>query len=243
MSKALHIRDLQPGYGGTAIFTVEQAELESGTLTALIGRNGSGKSTLLRTLAGLISPVSGKVFLGDAELPSRSGAERAKIVSSVFHGAGSGMGMTVYEMIALGRNPHTGWWGKLSEEDEAQIQNAAEQTGVSKLLDKRISETSDGERQKCMIARSLAQNTPILLLDEPLAFLDFQAKLEMLELLRSLSKQGKVILFSTHDLELSLPKCDKVWAIDESKAFNELELDDTEDWKEKISELYSYSLK
>lgn len=184
----------------------------SGELTCLIGENGAGKSTLLRTLSGFLPPVSGEIIL--LGKPLRSYGERAlsTIIGVVLTEKTNLQNMTVEELVGMGRSPYTGFWGRLSGEDRRKVGESLEMVGITGLRSRMVQTLSDGERQKVMIAKALAQETPVIFLDEPTAFLDYPSKVEILRLLGRLSRDfGKTIFLSTHDLELALRVADRVW--------------------------------
>lgn len=176
--------------------------LITGELVAIAGRNGCGKSTLIRTLLGLRSPISGDVRISGASVSHLNPMKRAREVSVVLTDRFNSGGLTLFEVAALGRQPYTRGLGRLGTEDKRVVSNALEAMGISHLAHKRMDEVSDGERQKCLIARALSQDTSLIIMDEPLAFLDFPTKLEVLKLLQQLARGGKTILFSTHELNL-----------------------------------------
>lgn len=188
--------------------------LHAGELACLIGPNGAGKSTLMRTLAGMQPALAGEVdLLGDAvgSLNPREMARRLGIVLTERQDVGK---LTAYELVALGRYPHTDWTGRLSEDDERAIQSAIEAVGAVDLAARQVSELSDGERQKVMIARALAQEPAVILLDEPTAYLDLPRRVEIMATLRTLAHQtGRAILLSTHDLDLALRTADTLWLL------------------------------
>ena len=186
-------------------------QLIAGQLTALIGANGIGKSTLLRTLTGLQKPLSGNIYLNGRDISEFTPNELAQNLSVVVTGSLPPSNLTCYELVALGRQPYTNWLGSLSAEDIDKIKNAIELTGTSHLMDKRHFEISDGQLQKVLIARALAQDTPLIVLDEPTTHLDLQHKAGVLRLLRSLAATtGKCIFYSTHDLDLALQLSDEI---------------------------------
>lgn len=210
----LELIDLYAGYDKPLIQGAN-ALLESHSLVALLGRNGSGKSTLLRHISGLLPLLSGEVCVNGQAIHQMTERERAKLISFVTTSRVRHLQLTAREVVGLGRSPHTNWVGKLSAHDEQLVSNALEEVGISHLAHRYVSEISDGEMQRVMIARALAQDTPVLLLDEPTAFLDLPNRYELALLLKRLSKeQGKVILFSTHDLDVALQLCDRLMLID-----------------------------
>lgn len=183
-----------------------------GKLTCLVGRNGTGKSTLLRTIARLQLPIAGKVDINGENANSYSATSFARTVALVLTGRPNTTNMTVEELVALGRTPYTGFWGSLSDVDHTYIANAMQFIGISDMAKRRAASLSDGEMQKVMIAKALAQDTPFIILDEPTAFLDFPAKADLLTLLHQLAHhKGKTILLSTHDIETTLQIADYVW--------------------------------
>ena len=203
----LQLDNVSIGYGGRVIARDLTAVLPTATLTALVGRNGTGKSTLLRTLAGLLPPLGGSVT-------PRPTARDVAIVLTTPVGVGA---LTVADVVALGRIPHMGLTGRLRDADYAAIDYALQLCAIEHLRHRRIGEISDGERQRAMIARAIAQDTPLILLDEPTAFLDFPAKVSTLQLLKELCASGKTILLSTHDLELVFQLADRLWLLDDGR--------------------------
>ncbi len=192
-----------------------RATLHSGELTCLLGRNGVGKSTLLRTLAGFLPALEGDVLLDGKPMASLSDKELSYLIGIVLTEKPHVRNMTVEEMVAMGRAPYTGFWGKLEKEDKEIVRKAIQQTGIENLRLRQIQTLSDGERQKVMIAKALAQQTPIIYLDEPTAFLDFPSKVEMMQLLRRLAREEqKTIFLSTHDVELTLRLADCIWLME-----------------------------
>ncbi|KAA6344115.1 iron complex transport system ATP-binding protein [termite gut metagenome] len=191
------------------------ASIFSGELTCLLGANGIGKSTLLRTLSAFQPPLSGNIYIQNHEIGEYKEKELATLVSVVLTDKFDVRNMTVRELIGLGRNPYTGFWGRLDKNDEKIVDSAISLVKIENLSLRMIHTLSDGERQKAMIAKALAQETPIVFLDEPTAFLDFPSKVEIMQLLHQLSrKTNKTIFMSTHDLELALQIADKIWLMD-----------------------------
>lgn len=187
-------------------------ELKRGELVCLLGPNGVGKSTLIRTLAGLDEPLSGRIDLDGQDVRSLSPRQRARMVSVVLtENVAVGM-LSAYALVALGRHPHTRWTGNLLAEDRERIEWALRAVGAEDLADRQVGELSDGERQKVMIARALAQDASVLLLDEPTAFVDLPRRVELMRILSDLAhRDGIAVLLSSHDLELALRCADKLW--------------------------------
>lgn len=186
-------------------------ELERAQLTAVLGSNGVGKSTFLRTLSGVQPSLDGKILLEDNELQTISPQKQAALVSVVLTQQPFSRNLSVWELIALGRQPYTNWIGNLSDKDRAQVQEALQVVQIEELQNRKCFELSDGQLQKVMIARALAQNTPVMILDEPTSHLDMYHKAQVLKLLKELSqKTGKAILFATHEINLALQLCDSI---------------------------------
>jgi len=188
--------------------------LNAGELVCLIGPNGAGKSTLMRTLAGMQPPLAGTVTLQGDDIHSlkpRDLAQRLSIVLTERVDVGV---LSAYALVALGRFPYTDWSGTLTPDDEAVVRWAIQAVGAVELAGRNVGELSDGERQKIMIARALAQQPIVMLLDEPTAFLDLPRRAEMMQLLRHLAREtGRAILLSTHDLDLALHNADRIWLL------------------------------
>jgi len=186
--------------------------LKTGELTCLLGPNGCGKSTLIRSLSGFHRALEGSIKLFDQPLSGMTPAEIAKVVSVTLTEPVDVGNMTVFSVVAFGRTPYTGFLGKLKYQDLEVIQRSLENAGIGHLHNRQFSQLSDGEKQKVMIAKSLAQETPLMFLDEPTAFLDFPSKIEILQLLRNTAwDHHKAILLTTHDLNLALNFADKIW--------------------------------
>lgn len=202
-------------YGQRTLLADASATFGAGTLTALLGRNGTGKSTLLRAIAGLAEPAAGTIRLCGRDLSLLAPRQRAAILSFVATDKVRIVNLTCEEVVALGRAPYTDWIGRLQESDRLAVARALQLTGMESFARKSMDTLSDGECQRIMIARALAQDTPIILLDEPTAFLDLPNRYELCMLLRRLARdEGKCILFSTHDLDIALSLCDTVALID-----------------------------
>jgi iron complex transport system ATP-binding protein len=186
----------------------------SGELIAVMGRNGSGKSTLLKTVAGLTEGLQGEVQILGRKLTAYARKELARIMGYVSTEVVRVPGLTVEGLVALGRYPHTNWLGKLNPSDRAVIEQALDLTSLGPLRGRDLDELSDGERQRAMIARTLAQDTRLLILDEPTAFLDLSHRYEIIDLLGKLAREhAKTILYSTHDLQIALQQADRIWLI------------------------------
>ena len=188
------------------------AELCGGRLTSLIGSNGIGKSTLLRTLSAFQPPLAGDVLVQGKSLRRYTNKELSRLIGVVLTERPALQNMSVRELVGLGRSPYTGFWGKLTAADEDIVTEAINDVGIENLQHRMIQTLSDGERQKVMIAKALAQQTPVIFLDEPTAFLDYPSKVEVMQLLHRLTRQsGKTIFLSTHDIELALQLSDILW--------------------------------
>lgn len=185
--------------------------LEEGKLIALIGANGIGKSTLLRTITGIQKPISGNVLLNNKDIHQLNSLTLALNLSVVLTEKLPPSNLTVWELVALGRQPYTNWIGKLSDDDTAKINEAMALTQIQHLAARKHYEISDGQLQKVLIARALAQDTPIIILDEPTTHLDLLHKVSVFRLLKTLSKETqKCILFSTHDIDLAIQLSDEI---------------------------------
>ena len=191
------------------------ATIAEGQLTCLLGANGIGKSTLLRTLAAFQPPLQGEILLDGKPLGHYSDSQLSRRVGVVLTEKPHIRNMSVSELVGLGRAPYTGFWGRLNHEDRSIVNESLSQVGIQSLAHRMVDTLSDGERQKVMIAKALAQQTPIIYLDEPTAFLDFPSKVEMMQLLRRLAHQmQKTVFLSTHDFELALQVADVLWLME-----------------------------
>lgn len=195
--------------------------IKRGELTCLLGANGVGKSTLLRTLSAFQPALAGDIIIYNPltfhslPLTSYSDKELSRVIGVVLTEKPDIRNMSVRELVALGRSPYTGFWGTLHEDDWKAVVDAIEAVRIDNLSKRMIHTLSDGERQKVMIAKALAQQTPVIYLDEPTAFLDFPSKVEMMQLLRRLAQErDKTIFLSTHDFELALQVADTLWLME-----------------------------
>lgn len=192
------------GYHGHSVVEDINLSLPCGRMACILGSNGAGKSTLLRTLCGFQSPLSGTVNIGGSDINHLTPAGMARRVSVVLTYRPDTPSLTAEEMVAMGRAPYTGFWGSLGKTDRDIVQQAMLTVGITTLANRRMGQLSDGERQKVMIAKALAQQTPVILLDEPTAFLDYASKVAVMKTLSHLAhNEEKTILISTHDLELA----------------------------------------
>ena len=224
-SESVILRDVSIGYrqrhAEHMVARNLEATIRSGQLTCLLGENGVGKSTLLRTLSGFQPRLSGDIVVAGRSLDDYSDRELARTIGVVLTERPDVQQMTVEELVSMGRSPYTGFWGRLSDDDIRVCREAIGQVGIEALSGRLVSTLSDGERQKVMIAKALAQQTPVIYLDEPTAFLDYPTKVDMLLLLRRISREAqKTVFLSTHDLELALQVADEVWLMERGGRLN-----------------------
>lgn len=222
MNKTIEIKSLSIGYPAKkdtkVVATNINASIHKGELTCLLGANGIGKSTLLRTLSAFQPKLSGEILIQGKDLEEYTDSELSHIIGVVLTDRLDIRNMTAEELIGLGRSPYTGFWGTLNKEDREIVKQAIGQIKIEDLAHRMVHTLSDGERQKVMIAKALAQETPVIFLDEPTAFLDFSSKVEIMQLLHRLSRDThKTIFLSTHDLELALQIADKLWVMDKTQ--------------------------
>ncbi|GAA4291456.1 ABC transporter ATP-binding protein [Aestuariibaculum suncheonense] len=211
----LKTKNLSIGYvskkAQTVIASGINIELHQGELVGLVGANGIGKSTLLRTLTKVQNPIKGQVFINNKPLEKQSALDLAKILSLVLTEKLISKNLSVFELVALGRQPYTNWVGNLTSEDIFIVNQALEQTHIEDIKHKKCFELSDGQLQKVMIARALSQDTNLIILDEPTTHLDMYHKAYILKLLKKLAKEtGKTILFSSHEIDLAIQLCDSM---------------------------------
>lgn len=215
----IRVHNMEVGYRGQAILPPLSFEASAGELWALIGRNGKGKTTLLRCLAGLDSPLSGDYQLLQQAASGLSASAWAKIRAWVGTERLSQLNWSVKELLESGRHPHTDFWGRLSSEDARLVQQVAQRLSIEALLPRRLSQLSDGQRQKVLLGRALVQDAPCLFLDEPTAHLDLVHRSALFELLREEAERGKLLLLATHELSLALNLAHKIILLDEEDFF------------------------
>lgn len=191
---------------------------KEGEFVCLLGPNGCGKSTLLRTIAGMQTPLSGEILIESTNIQNITLKELAKKMSIVLTESISVPNMSVYDIVSLGRSPYTNWFGKTTDKDKKIIQQSIDMVGMNNYTHEEFVRLSDGEKQRIMIAKSLAQNTPIILLDEPTAHLDIPNRITILKLLQKLVKEtNKTIILSTHELNLALKYSDTIWLMQKNR--------------------------
>jgi len=218
----LELKTLVAGYTrpDTVVVNAVSLNLKPGSFVCVIGRNGAGKSTLMRTICGLQPPLSGVSLLDGRSVSELSARERAQAISVVTTDRVSSPGLLARDVVELGRQPYTDWRGQLTQEDLSIVDQAMQQAGAEAFAPKPFDSLSDGERQRVMIARALAQTSQIMVLDEITAFLDLPGRVEMMAMLRRhAGKAGKIVLLSSHDLELSLELAEQIWIVNEGKLF------------------------
>ncbi|MEZ4853774.1 ABC transporter ATP-binding protein [Flavobacterium sp.] len=220
----VHIHQLTIGYakGKTKTVIKQNIDLsiEKGKLVAVIGKNGIGKSTFLKTITRIIPALSGDIFIKNKALSQCNANEIAQLLSVVLTEKLPPSNLSVYEIVALGRQPYTNWLENLSENDRTSIEKAITVTEISTLTTKKHYEISDGQLQKVLIARALAQDTPLIVLDEPTTHLDLVHKVAVLKLLQKLCKEvHKTILYSTHDLDLAIQMADEIIVFTEEAVY------------------------
>lgn len=217
----IELKELTVGYGQRTLLDKVSARLTGGQLVALLGRNGTGKSTLLRAMMGLEKPQSGEILLQGKNIASLKPEKLARDISFVTTDKVRIANLRCKDVVSMGRAPYTNWIGQLQAEDKERVTEAMSLVGMADYAEKTMDKMSDGECQRIMIARALAQDTPVILLDEPTAFLDLPNRYELCLLLRKLAqKEGKCIIFSTHDLDIALSLCDFIMLIDNPQLYS-----------------------
>lgn len=211
----IELHDLSIGYGDRTLLSEVEATIEKGKLTALIGRNGTGKSTLLRAIAGLNRRYSGRILLDGRPAADTRTAEMARTLAFVTTERTRIANLKCEDVVAIGRAPYTNWIGRMQKADTEIVMRSLASVGMEDYAERTMDRMSDGECQRIMIARALAQSTPIILLDEPTSFLDMPNRYELCSLLARLAhNEGKCILFSTHELDIALSLSDRIALID-----------------------------
>ncbi len=216
MQTLLEIRNLKIGYSDYIVQTDLNLTAHAGEMICMIGKNGCGKSTLLRTLAGLQAALEGDIFFSEEDkrksLSELSASERSRLLSLVLTERLSLDNTSVHDVVAMGRYPYTSFLGGLTEDDEKEIMQALLQVGIEEKRNKYFNNLSDGEKQRVLIAKALAQETPLILLDEPTSHLDLPNRIRIMLLLREFAHtKQKCIIISTHELDLALQTADRIW--------------------------------
>jgi iron complex transport system ATP-binding protein len=222
--KILELRDVSLGYNTrkntSIILNAVNGSASDGEMISVIGANGVGKSTLLRSIIGLQKPLDGSIYLDGRDVSVYSQSQLARYFSYVSASSTSSSNLTVYELVTLGRFPHTNWIGRLKPVDRDIIEASIENVGLASFRNRKLNEMSDGERQRAMIARALAQDTRFIVLDEPTAYLDLPNKYELIYLLRSIVElERKTVIYTTHDLHIAIGESDKIWLLGKSDLF------------------------
>lgn len=215
----IELKELTLGYGQRTLLETVNARITGGQLVALLGRNGTGKSTLLRAMMGLEKPQSGEITLQGKNIASLKPEKLARNISFVTTDKVRIANLRCKDVVALGRAPYTNWIGQLQPEDQKRVDDAMQLVGMSGYAEKTMDKMSDGECQRIMIARALAQDTPVILLDEPTAFLDLPNRYELCLLLKKLAQEEKKCVLSTHDLDIALSLCDSIMLIDNPQMY------------------------
>ncbi len=216
MNREISIRQLSIGYRErrrqVVVMEGLNGTIRGGELTCLLGPNGVGKSTLLKTLSAFLPPLSGQVLLDGNDLSAFTPRQLARHLGVVLTAKPEAQHLTVEEIVGMGRMPYTGFWGTLQADDRRVVDGAIDMMGLQTLRNRMAGQLSDGESQRMMIAKALAQQTPVIFLDEPTAFLDFPGKVELMRLLQRVAHEtGKIVFLSTHDVEMALQVADNIW--------------------------------
>lgn len=210
----LDLQGLSVGYGSKVLLKDVSAKVCGGEMVTMLGANGAGKSTLLRTICGELKPLAGRAIVGGLDTAVAGRSELARVLSVVTTDRVEQEGLTVREVAAMGRYPYTGFFGRLDSEDNRIVEEALQAVGMESYGGRDISSLSDGERQKVMVARALAQDTPVVVLDEPTAFLDVASRVELNVLLAALAKErGKAVVMSSHDVGQALEQSSRIWLL------------------------------
>jgi len=216
----LQTHQLQIGYPQKTVAKDICLNIQQAELVAVIGINGAGKSTLLKTLTGNLTSLDGEILLKNHKLEQLNPKEISELISVVLTGAEFSQNLCVEELVALGRQPYTNWLGQLSNKDKAEVKDALETLEIEKFANRKCSSLSDGQLQKVLLARALAQETPLIVLDEPTTHLDLYHKVFVLKLLKNLAKKTqKAIVFASHEINLALQLCDQIILVHEGNVF------------------------
>lgn len=228
MSNTINISNLAIGHNKTTLLNDINISSESSKLIGIIGRNGTGKSTLLKTLAGTLPAISGSFSINSKNILELPENKRAKLLSIVTTNVGTVNNISVKDFVNFGRYPYTNWLGIKNDTDNEYSSSAIKLCGIATLSNRDYQTLSDGEKQRVNIARAIAQNTPLIILDEPTAHLDLVNKIEVFKLLQTLTQQQKTIVFSSHQIEYVLQVCDEIWLInkDQISAYSPKEIID-----------------
>ncbi|MBQ3248535.1 MAG: ABC transporter ATP-binding protein [Alistipes sp.] len=211
----IELRNITLAFGQRTLITESSTLFERGNLIALLGRNGTGKSTLLRAMAALGRVTAGSIAIDGEDIEDIAAATLARKIAFVNTERVDVEALSVHDLVAIGRAPYTDWMGRIGTEDEAVIERSMEIAGIASMCDRRVDTLSDGECQRVMIARALAQDTPAILLDEPTSFLDLPNRYELCTLLRRLAhEEHKCVIFSTHELDIALSLADSIALVD-----------------------------
>jgi len=220
----LSAQNISVGYDKQVILNEISLSAARGERIALLGLNGTGKSTLMLSLAGLLPLLSGEVCWGDEKLSQLASADRSKLRAIVTTDHFKTGNMSLFEVVAMGRYPYTGLFGKLNEEDVETVNRVLETCGLTEIQERLFEQLSDGQKQRSLIARALTQETPMLLLDEPTSFLDVRGKAEVFDLLSSLRNQ--LVVFSTHEVEKAMQVATRYWVIDSGGVLHDINASD-----------------
>lgn len=216
------IKDFTIGFKERALLEKVYTQFRGNTLTAIIGRNGAGKSTFLKALAGLNDKYEGEIIVNDEILRKLPRGRLSKLIAYVNTQRPRLANLKCRDIVTLGRSPYTSWHGRLTREDEGKVEESLKMVGMEDYADRYFNSLSDGEAQKIMIARAIAQDTPVMILDEPTSFLDFPMRKELAQLLRFLSQEkGKTVIYSTHEIDIAMKYSDFVALFHDKKIINE----------------------
>ena len=243
MNSILRVDNLSAGYGKDIIINGISLEVFEGEIAVLIGPNGGGKSTFLKAILGEVTLFSGNVYICDNELKSISAKERSKKIAMLSTQRLDLEHITVYEVVAMGRYPYTGFMGVLTDDDRSVIERAMERTSIAELKDKYYDQLSDGQKQRVMLTRAICQEPKLLIMDEPTSYLDINHKIELLYLLKKLSREeGMTILMTLHDIEYVNQIADKVWAISKDGKLCKLDTNEAFPQSDSIRKLFNINI-